>query len=125
MSIDELIQAANNLSETDLDQLLQQIVTLRAQRRKASVVSEEEAPLLQQINRTVPTELRSEYQKLREKREAETLTQPEHQQLIELSKQIETFGAQRLEALAQLAQLRQVTLLDLMQSLGIPSVTYA
>ncbi|MBO3457313.1 hypothetical protein G7B40_005425 [Aetokthonos hydrillicola Thurmond2011] len=37
---------------------------------------------------------------------------------------IEQFGAQRLEALANLAQLRQVSLSDLMETLGIQPVTY-
>jgi hypothetical protein len=122
MLLDDLIQAADQLNETDLDQLLQQVVTLRA-RRKAPVIPEEEALLLEQINQSIPVDLRTEYQLLREKREAETLTQPEHTTLIQLSKQIENLGVQRLEALANLAQLRQVPLLALMETLGIPSVT--
>jgi hypothetical protein len=86
--------------------------------------NEEEAQLLQQINQGVPTDLRAQYQVLRAKREAATLTEAEHQSLIKLSSQIEQIGADRLEALATLAQLRQVALTDLMQTLGIQSVTY-
>ena len=123
MSLNELIQAANRLDEADLDQLLQQVVTLRA-RRKAPVIPNQEALLLEQINQGIPINLRQQYQTLRTQREAEKLTDSEHQTLIQLSKQIEAFGAQRLESLAQLAQLRQVSLLDLMETLGIPSVTY-
>jgi Rad3-related DNA helicase len=124
MSVDELIQAANQLNEPDLEQLLQQIVTLRAS-RKATLLPEEEALLLQEVNRSIPPELRTQYQQLREKFHAETLTPPEQETLIQLSKQIETFGVKRLESLAKLAQLRQVSLLDLMTTLGIPNVTYA
>ena len=40
MSLDELIKAANQLDETDLDRLLQQVVVLRTQ-RKAHVLSAE------------------------------------------------------------------------------------
>ncbi len=123
MSLDELIQAANQLNETELDRLLQQIVTLRAQ-RKAHVLSKEEADLLERINQRVPDDLHAAYQGLRAKREAETLTEAEHDRLIQLSNQIELFGAQRLEALATLAQLRQVSLPQLMQDLGIQSPTY-
>ena len=118
MSLDELIQAANELDETELDRLLQQIVTLRAQ-RKAHALPAEEADLLDRINQGVPADLRAEYQALRAKREAETLTEAEHEQLIQLSNQIEQWGAQRLEALATLAQLRQVALPTLMETLGI------
>jgi nitric oxide reductase activation protein len=124
MSLDELIQAANQLNETELDQLLQQVVTMRA-RRKAPVLPEEEVLILQQINQSIPADLRQQYQVLREKREAETLTPTEHELLIELSKQIENFGAKRLESLYKLAQLRQVSLSSLMETLGIPNLNYA
>jgi hypothetical protein len=124
MSLDELIQAANQLDETDLDQLLQQVVTLRA-RRKTPILPEEEVMLLQQINQSIPPDLRHQYQALREKLEAETLTPTEHELLIELSKQIENLGAKRLESLYKLAQLRQVSLSSLMETLGIPNLNYA
>jgi hypothetical protein len=124
MSIDELIKAANQLNETDLNQLLHQIVVLRA-RRKTPILPEEEAQLLLKINQGIPTDLRASYQILREKREAETLDDKEYDSLIQLSNQIEQIGAQRLEALAKLAQLRQVSLLDLMETLGIQPVSYA
>jgi hypothetical protein len=123
MSLDELIKAANQLDETDLEQLLHQVVVLRA-RRKAQVLPEEEAQLLLKINQGVPADLRSRYQVLRQKREAETLTDAEYEALIQLSNQIEQIGVQRLEALASLAQLRQVSLLELMETLGIQPVTY-
>jgi hypothetical protein len=123
MSLDELIKAANQLNETDLDRLLQQVVLLRA-RRKAQVLSEEEAHLLLEINQGIPAELHAQYQILQKKREAETLTEDEHNTLIQLSNQIEQIGAQRLEALASLAQLRQVSLIELMETLGIQPVTY-
>ncbi len=123
MSLDELLKAANELDEPQLDRLIHQVAVLRVS-RKAQVLPEEEAQLLQQINQGVPTDLRAQYQVLRAKREAETLTEAEHQSLIKLSCQIEQIGADRLEALATLAQLRQVSLTDLMQTLGIQPVTY-
>jgi hypothetical protein len=123
MSLDELIKAAHQLSETDLEQLLHQVVVLRA-RRKTQVLPEEEAQLLLKINQGVPADVRARYESLRQKREAETLTDAEYNALIQLSNQIEKIGAQRLEALASLAQLRQVSLLDLMATLGIQPVSY-
>ena len=123
MSLDELIKAVEQLNETDLDQLLYQVAVLRA-RRKANVLPEEEAQLLLTINQGVPADLRARYQALRQKREDETLTDDEYETLIQLSNQIEQVGANRLGALARLAQLRQVSLLDLMETLGIQPVTY-
>jgi hypothetical protein len=123
MSLDELLTVAKQLSENDLDRLLQEVAVLRAQ-RKAHVLPAAEAQLLQKINQGIPEELRTQYQTLRAKREAETLTEQEYQTLIQLSNQIEQLGAQRLEALVNLAQLRRVSLKDLMQTLAIVPVTY-
>jgi hypothetical protein len=77
MSLDELLAAANQLSENDLEQLLQEVAALRAQRR-AYVLPASEAQLLNKINQGIPTELRTQYQTLRAKLEAETLTEQEH-----------------------------------------------
>jgi hypothetical protein len=123
MSLDELIQAANQLDSAELDRLIKQVVILRAH-RKANVLPLEESELLHKINQGVDPELRAQYQTLRAKREASTLTDTEYNTLIQLSNTIEQFGAQRLKALANLAQLRQVSLSELMETLGIRPVTY-
>ena len=65
------------------------------------------------------------YNKLIAKRQAETLTPDEQAVLIALSDQIEEFNAHRLESLAELARLRQTSVLDLMQQLGIKAPSYA
>jgi ERCC4-type nuclease len=123
MSLDELLKAANQLDEADLERLLQQVAILRAH-RKANVLPLEEAQLLQKINQGIDPEIRTQYQTLRTKKETETLTEAEYNTLIQLSNIIEQFGAQRLEALANLAQLRACSLSELMVSLGIQPVTY-
>jgi ERCC4-type nuclease len=123
MSLDELLLAANQLDEADLERLLQQVAILRAH-RKANVLPLEEAQLLQKINQGIDPEIRTQYQTLRAKKEAETLTEAEYNTLIQLSNIIEQFGAQRLEALANLAQLRACSLSELMKTLGIQPVTY-
>jgi hypothetical protein len=123
MSIDELIKAADGLDASDLDLLLQQVVFLRA-RRKTPVLPAAEAQLLLKINQGIPADLLANYQVLRKKREAETLVDTEYDRLIQLSTEIEQIGVQRLEALARLAQLRQVSILDLMATLGIQPMSY-
>jgi hypothetical protein len=123
MSLEELIKAAHQLNETDLDQLLHQVVVLRAS-RKAPVLPEVESQLIQQINQGIPSDLNNQYRSLQQKRDTTSLTEAEHQTLTQLSEQVEQIGAQRLEALANLAQLRQTPLLDLMETLGIQPVTY-
>jgi excisionase family DNA binding protein len=131
MSLDELIQAANDLDEIELERLLQQIVALRIQRKALPAEADDRLGRIHlghihlghvhlgHVHQGVPADLRSAYQALRAKREAETLTEADHEQLIQLSHQIERLGAQRLDALALLAQLRQVALPTLMETLGV------
>ncbi len=123
MRLEELMTEVDQLGESDLEQLLHQVGVLRA-RRKAAFLPEEEAKLLLKINQGVPSEIRNEYQVLCDKRDAETISDTEYEMLADLSHTIEKIGAKRLEAMAHLAQLRQVSLSDLMTQLGIASVTY-
>jgi hypothetical protein len=124
MTLDELLNAANQLNETELETLLNRLWLLNA-RRKAPILPSQEAALLLQINQSVPTDLHQHYHTLAEKRDATTLTDAEYKELLQLSDQIEQLTAQRLEALINLATLRQTPLLQLMNDLGIQSPSYA
>lgn len=78
-----------------------------------------ETQLLQQINIGFSAETWEQYRALIAKRRAETLTSAEHQQLIALSDRLEHLNVKRISALIQLANLRNQSLPELMQSLGI------
>jgi hypothetical protein len=80
-----------------------------------------EAELMQQINIGLSPSEWEQYHALMAKRQAETLTQNEHQQLIATSDRLEKLNVQRVQALIQLAELRHQTLPDVMESLGIDS----
>jgi hypothetical protein len=120
MSVDELLKAVDDLSEPDLDHLVDRALFVRA-RRKANVLTAEETVLLSAINQGIPSALHDRYEVLLEKRDDETLTEAEYAELLDISDQIEAFGVKRIEALAKLATLRQVPLLKLMDDLGIQS----
>jgi hypothetical protein len=120
MSVDELLKAVDNLSEPDLDHLVDRALFVRA-RRKANVLTTEETVLLSAINQGIPSKLHDRYEILLEKRDDETLTEAEYAELLDISDQIEAFGVKRIEALAKLATLRQLPLLKLMDDLGIQS----
>lgn len=115
---DELLEAAGRLSPRELDRFVPQIIALRA-RRVAPVLGDRECELLAEINRGLPNELRGPYARLVEKRDAETLTAAEHEELIRLSDAVESCQARRLETLIELAQCRALTLDELMRELGI------
>lgn len=83
-------------------------------------LSKDESQLLQEINKGLPAEMWAEYHALNVDRDDEALTPDQHKRLIEISNQIEVQNAHRIGALARLAEVRHTTLLDLMESLGIP-----
>lgn len=118
MSVDELLKAVDNLSEPDLENLLNRTLFVRA-RRRGPIATPEESTLLREINRGIPAELNNRYEILAAKREEETLMEFEYQELLDVADQIEVSGVKRLESLVKLAELRQVPLLQLMTDLGI------
>jgi hypothetical protein len=118
MSVDELLKAVDNLSEPDLENLLNRTLFVRA-RRRGPIATPEESTLLREINRAIPAELNNRYEILADKRDEETLMESEYQELLDIADQIEVSGVKRLEALVKLAELRQVPLLQLMTDLGI------
>jgi hypothetical protein len=118
MSVDELLRAVDDLSEPDLENLLNRTLFVRA-RRRGPIATPEESTLLREINRGIPAELSDRYEILADKRDNETLTEAEYQELLDTAEQIEAFGVKRLEALVKLSDQRQVPLLQLMADLGI------
>ncbi|MCE7981495.1 MAG: hypothetical protein DYG89_09905 [Caldilinea sp. CFX5] len=84
-----------------------------------------QAELLQKINQGLPAETQQQFDLLTAKRRAETLTDEEYEELLELVDEIELRDAKRVEYLAELAQLRNVSLRALMQQLNIHPPVYA
>jgi hypothetical protein len=78
-----------------------------------------ESILLQKIDRTLPPKIQQRYNELRSKLQAETLTSDEHQEFLDFTDTVEQFDADRLQHLLALAQLRQVSLPELLNRLSI------
>lgn len=78
-----------------------------------------ESDLLQEINLGLSPESWAEYHALIAKRQAETLTASEQQQLIEISDRLEVANVRRMKALIALADIRGQSVDALMQELGI------
>ena len=119
LSSEELLRAIRQLSPSELEQLIAQIMALRAQ-LTAPQLSPPETDLLLRINQGLPEEWRQRYNTLVAKRRAQTLTPDEHGELLRLTDEVEKLEGARLEALVELAKLRQTSLPSLMQTLGIP-----
>ena len=124
VSSDELLKAVGQLSPSDLERFVSDVIALQAQ-RKAPSVPYAEAELLLKINQGIPASIRDRYQALIAKRQSETLNAEEHGELLHLTDQVEQLEAQRVAYLAELARLRRTTLTALMQTLGISAPTHA
>lgn len=118
LSPDELLRAIDRLDRSQIRPFVEQILH-RAARRLAPHLDRRESELLEAINRGLPAELEGRYRELIAEREAETLGPAELEELMSLTIQAEKLQAERMENLVDLAQLRGVSLTDLMTELGI------
>lgn len=124
VSTEQLLHSVASLPAADFDAFVAKVLVLRA-KLKAPSLPEQEAQLLAQINQGLSSEQQQRFIELDAKRHAETLTEADHQELLQLIEQLEQFNALRMQALTKLALLRQVSLPQLMQSLGIRTPAYA
>ncbi len=118
MSSEQLLKAIEQMSEPDLEEFVTQVLLLKARRRNANLSTQESEWLLQ-INQAIPPERQARFNELVAKRQAFTLTDAEHAELLQLTDQIEQRDAERIEALGKLAQLRGRSLPEIMKDLGI------
>lgn len=115
----KLKQAATQIGlspDSYIVRLLEQELQARS---TATRLSPEETELLQRINASLSSLEWERYRSLLVKRDAETLTDEEHSELIALSDKIEEANVNRMEAVAELARVRKVTVPELMSTLGL------
>jgi len=123
IDVDDMLKGVAQLEPNELEQIVNKLLALQAQQRAVSL-SKTETDLLQEINRGLPPNVRTRYHDLSTKLHEETITPAEHEELLQLTDQIEQTDGERLRALIALAQLRRVSIDTLMDQLGIhrPSV---
>ncbi|AOX03461.1 STAS/SEC14 domain-containing protein [Moorena producens PAL-8-15-08-1] len=109
LSYEQLLRAVEQLSLSELEKVGAYIISLQAQ-RKAPSLSSDQARLLITINQGVPADIQNRYDELIQKRRMEMLTPGQYSELLALSDQVETIEAKRVEAMAELARLPQISL---------------
>mgnify|MGYP001268990111 CR=1 FL=1 len=124
VSLAELLNGVKMLDTVALENFADEVLAIRAQRR-APTLSQEESEVLLQINQGLPMAVRTRFAELNEKRQAETLTEEEHTELLGLIDQIEAHDVERVKNLGKLAQLRHIPVRALMKQLGIQRPAYA
>ncbi|WP_271254103.1 STAS/SEC14 domain-containing protein [Pseudanabaena sp. Chao 1811] len=109
LPFEQLIQTVEQLDSAELEQLIAQAIRVQTKRKILSLPNDQSL-LLQQITQCVPTHLQERYDLLIGKRQENTLTDEEYQELIKLGEHIEAIDVTRLENLTELAKLRQMSL---------------
>jgi hypothetical protein len=84
-----------------------------------------EPDLLDRVTNCIPVELQTRFSELVKKRQATTINELELQELCDLNDRIELLEAARIQDLAQLAQLRSVSLPELMKKLKLKPVNHS
>lgn len=115
---DGIIAAVKQLPLPELEQVADQVIAIRAERR-APHVSADESALFARINQALSAQEKATLQALIAKRDDEAASPSELEELTALTDRLESLQADRLAALAEFASLRGVTLDDVMSQLGI------
>jgi hypothetical protein len=116
MTHDQLLEAADQLPGDELEQFARQVVQLAASRRYKSLPTRE-AELLRAIHSEPDPSRIERYRELHAQRLG--LSEEHAAELIALSDWLEEKHAERMKAVAELAQLRGVRLSEMMDQLGI------
>jgi len=114
----QIISAVSHLSLPELEQVFDHVLALQAERKAAHLPAVESA-LLARINQGLPAALRERLACLRAKREDESITDAEYEELTQLTDRIEKLHADRMAALVELAKYRGMSLAVLMDQRGI------
>ena len=118
LSTEDLLRAVQQLSNPEIEEFMQNLVTFRAKQITTNL-SEKEAELLLNINQSLNQDIQQRYQLLIKKRQQEELTNNEYEELLSLTELVEKNQAQRLQYLVKLANLRGCSLEKLMSDLEI------
>ena len=119
MDAQVLMQGAAQMPITELERFVQQLNALIVQ-RKTTDTNYRQRFLLGKINETILSKDKTErYQFLIYKHEFSMLSDAEYQELMQLTEEEETIRVQRLTYLVELAQLKGLSLSQLMENLGL------
>ncbi len=126
LSIDHLLAAVKQLSPAERHEFERRLAEWQDQQDQNGMrvegANRDEAVLLARIeeNSRLPAAQQRLFNRLRRKRQSETLTESEEAQLQALWQRVEQMNVAHLEALTRLAQLRSTDVKTLMRELRLP-----
>jgi hypothetical protein len=115
VTMESILSAGVRMPESEVEQLF----------RTAKKLKKREAELIDKIKQAdLSAEKKKIYGKLLKNFRAERITPEEHKQLIEITEELETISAKRLEWLYEISQMRQQSLDEIMKELNIKPKNY-
>ncbi len=124
-TVSEILDSASRLGAEDFEKLFKKIAILHVQRSGMSAISQGEADLLEQINQGFPRAKWERLQYLDWKMETSGLSEKEAAESLRLAMAYENHTVERLQLLVKLADIRKVSLDELMTQLEIKPLTHA
>jgi hypothetical protein len=114
---DQIYELMEELSTNDLEQVMEKGYYLLAS-KKAPHLSKRETELFKQINQGFEETFLLRYNELKNKLEEETMTPLENEEFLAMNDVVEAKNVIRLQSIAELAQIRQVSM-PVMIQLGL------
>ncbi len=118
--VDDVLHGVATLNTAELEDFFQKVAQVLAE-RKAPHLSNRESELLQKINAGYPDGITKRYEYLLSQSKKQTISTAEQEELIGTSDLFEAFDVKRIELLIELAQLRNVSLDELLENMKQPS----
>lgn len=123
--IQTLIGDFSDMPLNDLEAFISELNALVIRKRVADKGKRDKSLLLK-INQTVlPEQVMERYVSLQDKMELDNLSESEYKELLILVTQEEKIRNKRFKFLLELAQLRNISLTELMNNLGLNTLNYA
>jgi len=119
----KMLSDLKTLTARQLEKVVEHATLLRLQ-KQGTVLSDTESKLLKKINHGLAPEQISRLNCLQDRLRQGTLTKKEHRELLLLCDELERQGAARLQALMELAALRETTVGELMDEMGLQEAAY-
>lgn len=125
LNIESLIGGFTDMPLQDLESFIKELNALAIRKRYADKGKREKSLLLKINHAILPEETMERYTFLQEKMEIENLSDFEYQELLNLVNQEEKVRNKRFQYLLELSQLRTISLIELINSLGLNTPVHA
>ncbi|MCY7375919.1 MAG: hypothetical protein LH472_08085 [Pyrinomonadaceae bacterium] len=118
MNTQQIISKARTMPLADLEELVDEVLTIQAERR-APRLSGEESKLMKTIQRRLAESKQVRLRELQTLRDEEKLSVEGYAELAAITDELEEIHADRMKALLETANLRGITMTELMKQIGL------